>query len=390
MGALGLVGGGLLGLGLLEGSSGAIWPDVIASFDVSKGQFGLASGVGLTIAFPIQVFGGRITTNYDKRSLLAIAAAAMVLAAVGLATGYGFAALALWMMIRGIGICLLDLTSNALAMEVEADTQRHLMSPLHAGYSGGTVVGAGLAWVVFRLGGSFKAVFVILIVLLAGYAGFAVRERFVRSMRRRRTEIVGGSLGAFRLYRRADIRLLAALCGVSFCGELLIAQWIGIYLRDERGNSAAVGVWAVLMLGGSMFAGRLVNAPVTNRLGPRAALFVQGLLLATGGGLIVASDSAAVSIAGCGVAGIGLAGMAPTALSLAGLALPNAPGSASGAALTGGYLGVTLIPYLAGGVASISSVRTVLTVEILFGVLVVLAASGLNRWIDTQRPGTGG
>jgi len=81
------------------------------------------------------------------------------------------------------------------------------------------------------------------------------------------------------------------------------------------------------------------------------------------------------------VAGLGLAGITPTALSLAGSAFPDAPGTASGVTLTVGYLGVALIPF-AGGVASIASVRVVLMVEVLFGCVVVLTSMHLNRWVQ--------
>ena len=69
-------------------------------------------------------------------------------------------------------------------------------------------------------------------------------------------------------------------------------------------------------------------------------------------------------------------------MSLEGSAFPDAPGTASGATLTAGYLGVALIPFAAGGVASIASVRVVLMVEVLFGCVVVLTSMRLNRWVQ--------
>lgn len=383
-GVIGLVAGGLLVLGLMEGSAGALWPDVIKAFGVSKGAFGVASGVGLSVAFPVLLFGGRITTRFDKRLLLGIACVLLVAAALGLTIGQGLIALAVLLAARGVGIGLIDLSANALAMEVEQQTGRHLMSPLHSGFSAGTMAGAGIAWVVFTLGGGFRAIYLLLAALLVFYAAVAVRERMARPQPRQRTAIAGASPITLALFKRADIRGLAAITTVSFCGELLIAQWIGIYLRDEQGHSASIGVQAVLLLGGAMFLGRIVNSPITNRLGPRRSLLVQGVILTLGGVLIVGSDSAVITIAGCGVAGLGLAGIAPTALSLAGLALPTAPGSASGAMLMCGYLGVALIPFVAGGVASIASVRLVLTVEVLFGMIVILMSIRLNRWMRTE------
>jgi len=381
-GALGLVAGGLVGLGLQEGTAGALWPDVIDAFDVSNGQFGVASGIGLTVAFPLLMFGGLITTWIDKRLLAAIAAGFMGLAAIGFTSGEGLLLLSAIFVLRGIGSCLIDLTVNAMAMEVEAESGRHLMSPLHSGFSGGAMLGAAVAWVVFALGGGHRIVLLLLALMLALYIAIAVRERIVRPDPRPRAHGAARPEFAFHLLRRTDVRVLAVICSISFCGELLIAQWIGIYLRDEQGNSASIGVRAVIALGGAMFIGRLVNVPVTNRLGPQRSLFVQGAVMAVGGVLIVASNSASLTILGCGVAGLGLAGMAPTALSLAGVAVPSDPGGASGACLMGGYLGVALLPFVAGGVATIASVRVVLTVITLFGIAVVITSLSLNRMMN--------
>jgi MFS family permease len=380
-GVLGLIAGGLVVLGLMEGSAGALWPDVIDAFDVSKGAFGFASGVGLCVAFPLLIFGGRITTRFDKRALLGVAAVFMILASLGFTIGHALIALATLLIVRGIGICLIDLASNALAMEVENQTGRHLMSPLHSGFSAGTVAGAGIAWIIFELGGAFRTIYIVLTLLLAFYALLAFRERMLRPFPRTRTQIAGASSVSFALFKRPDIRVLTVITGVSFCGELLIAQWIGIYLRDELGYSTSIGVRAVILLGASMFLGRIVNQPITSRLGARTALLLQGATLTIGGILLVITESANLTIIGCGVAGLGIAGIAPTALSLAGLAVPSDPGAASGAMLMGGYFGVALIPFAAGGIAEIASVRVVLLVEIVFGLVVVLAALGLHRWI---------
>jgi MFS family permease len=380
-GVLGLVAGGLVVLGLMEGSAGALWPDVIDAFDVSKGAFGVASGIGLSMAFPVLVLGGKITTRFDKRILLGVAAIFLMAACLGLTIGHALLALAGLLIIRGVGICLIDLACNALAMEVENDTGRHFMSPLHSGFSGGAVIGAGIAWIVFELGGAFRTIYIVLAAMLAVYVLFALREGVTRPSHRERVSRADAASLALDLFKRPDIRFLTVVTGVSFCGELLIAQWIGIYLRDELGYSTSTGVRAVILLGAFMFAGRLINQPLTVRMGPRNALLLQGIVLTIGGVLLVASESAAVTITGCAVAGLGVAGIAPTAFYLAGLAVPANSGAASGAMLMGGYFGVALIPFAAGGIAEVASVRVVFFVEILFGLVVLAAGLLLDRWI---------
>lgn len=383
-GVIGLVGGGLIVLGLLEGTAGAIWPDVIDAFGVSKGAFGVATGIGMSLALPVLVFGGRWTTWFDKRLLLASAALLLLSASLGFTVGRGLALLAVLLAIRAAGVALIDLASNALAMEVEHQTGRHLMSLLHSGFSAGIIAGAGLAGLIFSLDGSFRIVLIVLGVLLAGFAAAGWRERSSRPF-----PIVASTTTsqviAFALYRRPDIRALTVLIAVAFCGELLLAQWIGIYLRDELGYSPSVAVRAVLLLGAAMLIGRLVNTKLTAIAGARRALLIQGGTLAAGGALLVSTETATVTVIGCGIVGLGVAGIAPTALSLAGLALPSAPGAASGATLMGGYLAVALVPFAAGAAASIASVRVVLLIEILFGLVVIVIGLGFRRWLPGAR-----
>ena len=275
-GTLALVAGGFGVLGLLEGSGGALWPDVLDDFGISKGFYGVASGIGLTLAFPVLFYGGRLTTRFDKALLIAFAGVLLGAATFGLTTGAGAALFVVLMAARGVGIALLDMSANALAMDVEQRTGRHLMSPLHSGFSAGTMVGAGIAWIAFALGGDHVAVYVLMTALLALFVAGAVTVWRRSPVVRTRTEVAGASGASFRLLRLPRVRALAVITGIAFCGELLIAQWIGLYLRDERGYSASVGVRAVILLGGAMFLGRMVNGPITERLGSRVALLLQG------------------------------------------------------------------------------------------------------------------
>jgi predicted MFS family arabinose efflux permease len=376
---LGLLAGGLVSLGLLDGGGGALLPDVLKSFGVSKGAFGFLSGIGAVLALPILLFGARLTSRFDKRLLMAGASSLLALVSVGLSFGTGVVLFAVLVAVRAIAVTLLDLSTNAVVMDVEARTKRHLMSPLHAGYSGGAVAGAGLAWAAFSLGGGMRAVYLILTTLFLIYTVMILRERRDKPYVRQRMSVAGASTKAIGLLRRRDVRAFAILCAVSFSGEALISQWIGIYLRDERGYSPSTGAFAVIALGATMVCGRVANGPLTVKAGPRAAMFFQGALTLAGGALMISTSSAVLIIAGCALAGLGLAGVAPTTLSLAGKAVPEASGAASGAALLGGYGGIAINPFFAGAVASTLSVRFVLAGVLVAGAVVLATAFRLSR-----------
>jgi predicted MFS family arabinose efflux permease len=259
-------------------------------------------------------------------------------------------------------------------MDFERATNRHVMSPLHAGFSGGTLAGAGLVWLIFAAGGGFRAVYLGLAAIMTLAMFWAIiLWRTVSLPHQREALDVSPSL-ALSLLRRSDIRLFAILTGLSFGGEALISQWAAIYLRDERDFSAGVGVFAIAAYGFSMFVGRITNGPVSATLGKRVAILLQGGVTLVGGILIFMGGPAAVAIIGCGLAGLGLAGTGPLALSLAGAAVPGAAGAASGATLAGGYLGFAAAPILAGVVATTISVRGVMVGIAIAGLLVIVMA----------------
>jgi fucose permease len=362
-----------IGLGLLDGAGGVLWTDVIEAFGTSKGVFGVLSGLGLAVSFPILLFGGRLAERFDKRLLLAVSFAGMSIACVGLLTGAGgVVVFALSLTVRASSITLLDLANNALAMDYERETSRRIMSPLHAGFSGGTMLGAGVVWTALAAGGGFRAVYAGLAAAFVLAAVWTVRVRLTATDSPVTVPASPGPSIALSLLRRSDVRWFAAITGLAFGGEALIAQWAGIYLREERGFSARVGVYAIAAYGLAMFAGRVTNGPLTNRLGDRRAIIVQGAVTLLGGVLIASRGPAAVAVAGCGLGGLGLAGMGPTALSLAGAAVPAATGAASGATLAGGYLGFAGAPVVAGLVASLFSAQVVMGGVALAGLAVVL------------------
>jgi fucose permease len=248
------------------------------------------------------------------------------------------------------------------------------MSPLHAGFSGGTILGAGIVWVALAAGGGFRAVYFGLAIGFGLAVLWALRVRRTVQLPEPQTTERDAATHSFSLLRRPDVRWFAAITGLAFGGEALISQWAGIYLRDERGFTARVGVFAIAAYGLAMFVGRIANGPVTARFGDRRAILVQGGTTVLGGVLIASGGPAAVAVLGCGLAGLGLAGTGPTALSMAGAAVPSATGAASGATLAGGYVGFAGAPALAGLVASLFSVRVVMGGVAVAGLLVVAMA----------------
>lgn len=362
----------------MAGSGGATWPDVLDAFDVSDGWFGLLNGLGIILSLPLLIYGGRVTARTGKIPLLVAAALGMIVVGLGfIFAPRAFLVFALLMLIRGLAFATLDLSANALAMDAERVAKKHLMSPLHAGYSAGAVAGAGMAALLFSADFGFKSVYLIVVVIFVGIAFAPALVGFKDRLGRTGDgESEAVSLSGFR---DPTIRLAAIMTGLSFAGEVLIAEWIAIYLRDERGFSGSTGALAVTSYGVALMIGRLVNGPFVNKLGLKPSFQLQGALTIGGGILIVSGGPAIVALSGAFIAGFGLAGVGPSGLSLAGKAWPNAPGAAAGLTLLGGYLGLAAAPLLGGLFATVASTRFTLAGVAATGVGILLASFAVRN-----------
>lgn len=364
---------GLTGLGIMAGSGGATWPDVLDAFGVSDGWFGLLASLGIILSLPLLIFGGRITARFGKIPLVVASGIGFLVVALGfMFAPRAFVVFAILMLIRGLAFATIDLSANALAMDAERVAQKHLMSPLHAGYSAGAVIGAGMTALLFAGGFGFKSVYLIIVLIalliLFSPALVGFKDRLGQ---------IGGDEGeavSLSGFRDPIIRLAALMSGLAFAGEVLIAEWVAIYLRDERGFSGSTGALAVTSYGVALMLGRLVNGPFVNRLGLKPSFQLQGVLTIIGGILIVLGGPAIVALLGAFIAGFGLAGVGPSGLSFAGKAWPNAPGAAAGLTLLGGYLGLAAAPLLGGLFASVASTRVTLACVALAGLGILLAS----------------
>jgi predicted MFS family arabinose efflux permease len=234
-----------------------------------------------------------------------------------------------------------------------------------------------LTALLFSADFSYKSIYVIAVLVAIAIALAPALVRY--KDRLGQTEGGEGEAVSLSGFRDPTIRLAAIMTGLSFGGEVLIAEWVAIYLRDERGFSGSTGALAVTCYGVALMVGRLVNGPFVNRLGLKPSFQLQGILTIIGGLLIIAGGPAIVALVGAFIAGFGLAGVGPSGLSLAGKAWPNAPGAASGLTLLGGYIGLAAAPLLGGLFASVASTRFTLACVAAAGVGILLASFAVRN-----------
>ena len=170
------------------------------------------------------------------------------------------------------------------------------------------------------------------------------------------------------------VLLLAILCLLIMVTEGAMADWSGLYLRQDLGSSVAVAALAYSFFTGGMTAGRVFGDAVNRRIGPVALLRWGAVLTALPLAAFLLIGSVPVALIGLFLVGVGVANGVPLMFSAAGRLPDVAPGPAIGAVSSMGSLGFLAGPPLFGFLADAVSLPWALSLLVL-GAVVVFALS---------------
>lgn len=378
-----LVVGAFVALGAMFGSWQVLVVELKFALELSDAQLGTAIAVGTAGAYPAMFVGGRLVDRYGAATLIAGGGSLAALAFALLATAGDAAAFAgvLFAFLALAGAY--DVAINTAGMHFEQSRQRRVMPLLHAGYSGGAVLGAITAGLLLQLGVAFRAIFVLAaavpaIVAAAVYLqrrSFAGAEPPAADAPRRARNV--------RPFRSTTVWWLAAITGLCFFGEGAAETWSALYLREHFGAPVLVGAAAPAVFNAAMFVGRLASAAVVAGLGPYVTLRAAGVVCALGISLALATQSILLTLCGWLVAGLALAAIAPQAFSIAGDHAGARGGEASSLVTMVGYSGFLVGPALIGGLSELFGLRAALASLIVAGLAITAVALGLRS--DRQR-----
>jgi fucose permease len=237
----------------------------------------------------------------------------------GLAAGLQAASVPLvapGLVLVGLGIGVWDVAMNVQGADVERHLERPLMPRLHAGFSVGTVAGAGLG-ALSAATGIPLAVQVLVIAVVAPAAMALAVPRFLPDQAADRdTEHAprASALTAWREPRTLAVGLM--VLGFAFT-EGSANDWMAVAMVDGYGTSETVGAVGFGIFVTAMTVGRLLGGSALERFGrvpvlrATAALGLAGLLLVLLGG------STPVAMAGAVLWGLGAALGFPVGMSAA-------------------------------------------------------------------------
>ena len=362
--------------GFIFASWAARIPQVRDGLRVTPGVLGLillSVAVGSTIATPLS--GLVITWLGDSRTVAVMAlTAAAGMATVGVGYRYGIPPVAAGLFLFGFSSGTWDVAMNVQGAAVEQALGRSIMSRFHAGWSIGTVAGAGAGSAMVALGVPVTVHLLAAALVIAVAVPIAAR-RFLPHARPPGHADPGNRDGTAA--RRSPLRAwteprtlligLFVLC-MAFT-EGTSNDWLSLAVIGGYHTAAALGTLTFAVFLAAMTAGRWFGPPFIDRYGRVrvlrvcAATALGGLLLIEAGGVLAAA------LAGAVLLGLGTSLGFPTGISAAADDPRYAPGRVSTAASIG-YLAFLAGPPSIGFLADNVGVLRGLSVA---GVLLIVA-----------------
>jgi len=306
------------GNGFLFANWAARIPQVRTELGVTPGVLGLVllclavgAGIGTSLS---GLFTSRLGETRTVSVMAVVAAAGMALAAVGVLLGTP--AVAAGLVVFGFGSGTWDVAMNVQGAAIERVLGRAILPRFHAGWSIGTVAGAGIAAVMVALGVPVTAHLLAVTVVVAVVVPVAAR-RFVpgthapapggRSARRRQ-------LASWTEPRTLLIGLFVLCMALT---EGTGNDWLSLAVIDGYHSAAVAGTLTFAVFLAAMTAGRWWGPRLIDRYGRVLVLRVCAVTALAGLLLIEFGEVLPVAMAGALLLGLGTSLGFPVGLSSA-------------------------------------------------------------------------
>jgi fucose permease len=304
--------------GLAFSSFIARTPALRDSLDLSTAQLGLLllcmSG-GAVAGLPLS--GPLVHRLGPGRSVLAGALSmtiGLALLAVGMSVGMVPIA-AVGLVFSGLGTGVWDVAMNVEGADVERRLGRSLMPRLHAGFSLGTVAGAGIGASCAALGVPLQVQLIGIVVLLPIVVTVTVRRFLpVPEATAEQAAAGAGALAAWREPRTLVVGLMVLAFAFT---EGSANDWVAIAMVDGHGTSETLGAIAFGFFVAAMTAGRMVGGTALERFGRVVVVRATAVIALAGLLLMLLGGSVPVALGGALLWGVGASLGFPVGMSAA-------------------------------------------------------------------------
>jgi predicted MFS family arabinose efflux permease len=376
---------------LLNGTVIAAWvsrlPATRDRLDADPRTIGLVIlmlGLGSLTVMP---FVGRLVARFTSRPIVIAASVGSVVMLVVASLTPGAVLTGAALLLLGACYGAWDVAMNVQGSFVDRQAGRDYMPRYHACWSLGGLIGAGLGALAAAAGMALTLHFTIAAVV-AGVGTVLITRRWYLDDREQSEApaqpddvVATGSAAPDAddvAVAAARTRLLSTrlvLIGIVTLGTVLLegaaADWIALYLTDERGTTESVAALGYATFALAMAAARFSGTAVIDRLGRSRAVLISGVLATAGVITTLAVPGVGGALVGILMWGLGVALVFPAAMS-AGGETPGRAADGIAAVATIGYGGFLLGPPLIGLLANEIGLGTALWLLTAMGVAIAV------------------
>jgi fucose permease len=372
---------GMLLFGIVATTLGAILPDVVSRFGVSRAS---AGSLLLLLSFSILLGTLLFGPSVDRLGYRLPLTAAATLAAAGLETiafAPGLAAVRVGVALIGVGGGVLNVATNAVVADTAEGRKAAGLSLL------GVFFGIGAVGVPFTLAALQPlASQAAVLATLGGLALLTAVASMLTGFPSPKQPRSFPLRPALRLLREPALLVLGLMLFLQSGMEMTIGGWISIFAGEELALSGQAALFFLSLYWLGMMLARLGLGWLLRTVPPRPVMVVSLALALLGALLLLLARTPMSAGLGAAVVGAGFAAVFPVVYGWLGERYREVSGTAFSLALVIALTGGMVFPYATGMLAERYGMRASLTLVpaalLLSGAL--LAIAGARRLIPTH------
>jgi len=355
----------VLGLGM--GAWGAQVPAVKQHYGLDESALSMALLAAAAGAVLCLFTAGMLVARFGARHCIQTAGLVLFSALALVLQFQSYPLLLVLMLLLGAGSALFDVAMNSEGNTLETQSERKVMSGLHAMFSlggmAGALVCAGMHRLVVPVGVQLVAVALVLAPMMFWAAQRVTSHR-----------LAADAVPPAFARPRGLLLWMGLLTTLGMVAEGAMYDWSALFVRQELHTDEATGALAFAAFSAAMAGGRFVGDWVRGHFAPVALLRRSGALAALGMALALTAGAPWAALFGFMLVGLGLSNVVPVVFAAAGQ-VPGIPAAQGVAAVSAvGYMGFMIGPPLIGVLAKATTLSAALWTVALFAVLMALAA----------------
>jgi MFS family permease len=302
--------------GLVIGGYGGSLPSLRDKLGIDATHIAImlfCAGAAAILAMQI---GGRLADALGAREITLAAFPLLIVGMITIGLAPNFAIAIVGVALLGLGNGAMDVSMNAIGVQVEAARQRPIMSFFHAFWSIGTFIGAGVVLLLATVLGLHGAAIVTPVsIFIAAATAVALGVLFKITPE---AAVVHHTVDGVKTPIPKVTWTLAAMALAFGLSEGTATDWSSLHVTDVAGVDPTTGALGLITVSAFMVVIRLLGDRLVTRYGRRAVVRFGALFAALGYLMVTLVSSLPLLIAGWALVGFGVGMIAPPVYAVAG------------------------------------------------------------------------